>query len=210
MRKTGMKRFIALTMVLCTLMVLATGCGNKNAQAATAAKSKIVHPKIQMEMKDGSKMVFELYPEYAPETVNNFVKLSKAGFYNGLTFHRIIKGFMVQGGDPLGNGTGGASKNIKGEFKSNGFTKNTLKHVKGVISMARGKDLNSASSQFFIMDGPGDFLDGNYAAFGKLISGAATLDKIANTPVVLNTETNEQSQPKTPVIIKKVTVLTQK
>lgn len=210
MRTTGMKRFIALAMVLCALMVLAAGCGHKNAQAAVAAKSKVVHPKVQMEMKDGSKMVFELYPEYAPATVNNFVKLSKAGFYNGLTFHRIIQGFMAQGGDPLGNGTGDSGKDIKGEFKENGFTKNILKHTKGVISMARGLKPNSASSQFFIMDGKGDFLDGKYAAFGKLISGMATLDKIAATPVAVNPNTKEKSTPTTPVIIKKVTVLAQK
>jgi peptidyl-prolyl cis-trans isomerase B (cyclophilin B) len=162
---------------------------------------------VQILMNDGNQMTFELDPQYAPETVANFVNLAKAGFYNGLKFHRIIKGFMIQGGDPEGNGMGGSGKNIKGEFADNGFTKNTLKHVKGVISMARSEDMNSASSQFFIMDGSAPFLDGKYAAFGKLISGANTLDGIANTPVVMNSAGNEISTPTKDVIIKKIIVL---
>jgi peptidylprolyl isomerase/peptidyl-prolyl cis-trans isomerase B (cyclophilin B) len=122
-------------------------------------------------MQDGSKMVFELYPEYAPATVENFISLAQSGFYNGLKFHRIMKGFMIQGGDPEGNGTGGSGKTIKGEFSANGFAQNTLKHTKGVISMARSSSYNSASSQFFIMHGENAYLDGKYAAFGKLIDG---------------------------------------
>lgn len=165
------------------------------------------NPKVQIEMEDGGKMVFELYPKYAPETVDNFVALAKSGFYDGLTFHRIIKGFMAQGGDPKGDGTGGSEKTIKGEFSSNGFTKNTLKHTKGVISMARSSDPDSASSQFFIMDGDSPNLDGDYAAFGKLISGEETLDKIANTPVEANPTTGEVSSPTQKVVIKSVTVL---
>jgi peptidyl-prolyl cis-trans isomerase B (cyclophilin B) len=161
---------------------------------------------VQIIMNDGNQMTLELDPKYAPETVANFVKLAKAGFYNGLTFHRIMKGFMIQGGDPLGNGMGGSGKNIKGEFADNGFAQNTLKHVKGVISMARGEDMNSASSQFFIMDGSAPFLDGKYAAFGKMVSGESTLDAIANTPVVKNSE-DELSVPTKDVIIKKVIVL---
>ncbi|HEY5587074.1 MAG TPA: peptidylprolyl isomerase [Ruminiclostridium sp.] len=160
-------------------------------------------------MENGDKMVFELYPEYAPETVNNFVSLTKAGFYDGLTFHRIIAGFMVQGGDPSGNGTGGSDKTITGEFKNNGFAKNTLLHTRGVISMARGgNDMNSASSQFFIMHGDQPSLDGDYAAFGKLISGEETLDKIAATPVtVSDSNPDEISKPTEIVKVKSVTLL---
>ncbi len=154
-------------------------------------------------------MVFELYPEYAPETVDNFVTLAKSGFYNGLKFHRIMKGFMIQGGDPNGDGTGGSGKTIKGEFADNGFKQNTLKHTKGVISMARSSKPDSASSQFFIMHGENSYLDGKYAAFGKLIEGEATLDKIADTPVEPNPNSpqKELSLPKTDVIMKEVVVL---
>jgi peptidyl-prolyl cis-trans isomerase B (cyclophilin B) len=164
--------------------------------------------KVQMEMEDGSKMVFLLYPEFAPKTVENFVSLVKAHFYDGLKFHRIIKDFMIQGGDPKGDGTGGSSTKIKGEFSENGFTQNTLKHTKGVISMARSNDPDSATSQFFIMDGDGGFLDGKYAAFGKLIGGEATLDKITGTKVGTNPFTGENSLPENDVIIKKVKILT--
>ncbi|MCT4618758.1 MAG: peptidylprolyl isomerase [Marinisporobacter sp.] len=158
-------------------------------------------------MEDGGKMVFELYPEMAPETVENFINLSKDEFYNGLKFHRIIKNFMIQGGDPKGDGTGGAEKTIKGEFEDNGFSQNTLKHTKGIISMARSSDPNSASSQFFIMDGDESSLDGKYAAFGKMIEGEEILDKLADTPVEKNPYTGEASVPKEDVVIKKVTVL---
>ncbi len=186
--------------------VLLSGCGKPGSQGSSNQPSG--HPKIQFEMENGDKMSFELYPEYAPETVKNFVSLAESGFYNGLTFHRIIKGFMVQGGDPKGDGTGGSDKNIKGEFSSNGFTQNTLKHTKGIISMARSGDPDSASSQFFIMDGSAANLDGEYAAFGKLTSGEETLDKIANTPVKANPNMRgEVSLPTEKVVIKAVTVL---
>ena len=158
-------------------------------------------------MADGSKMVFTLYPEYAPATVANFIKLAKEGFYNGLKFHRIMAGFMIQGGDPRGNGTGGAKDTIKGEFSSNGFTQNTLLHQRGVISMARSSDMNSASSQFFIMDGDGSFLDGQYAAFGIMSAGDKTLTAIAKTPVQANPVSGEASKPKQDVIVKTITVL---
>ncbi|MHB8063137.1 MAG: peptidylprolyl isomerase [Ruminiclostridium sp.] len=195
MFKSICKRTTALLLVVTCIIAIASGCTKKN-------------PQIQIEMENGGKMVFELYPEYAPETVSNFVSLSEAGFYNGLTFHRIIKDFMIQGGDPEGTGAGGADKNIKGEFSENGFTKNTLKHTRGVISMARSGDPNSASSQFFIMTVDADYLDGQYAAFGKLISGEDTLDKIANTPVESNNATPpEISKPIETVKIKTVTVL---
>ena len=125
---------------------------------------------VIIEMENGQKIELELYPEAAPETVKNFESLVKRGFYDGLTFHRIIPGFMIQGGDPLGNGMGGAEKNIKGEFRANGHN-NPIKHERGVISMARAFDPNSASSQFFIMHADAPHLDGQYAAFGKVVEG---------------------------------------
>lgn len=126
---------------------------------------------VLIEMEDGATMKVELYPEYAPKTVANFEKLVKEGFYDGLTFHRVISGFMIQGGDPQGTGMGGSDETIPGEFSANGFKKNKLKHTRGVISMARSSMPNSASSQFFIMHQDTPSLDGSYAAFGKVIEG---------------------------------------
>jgi len=206
MFKAICKKTTALLLIMIFIVALTSACGKQvtNKEAAEIT----VHPQIQFEMENGDKMVFELYPEFAPETVNNFVNLTKAGFYDGLTFHRIMAGFMVQSGDPKGNGTGGSDKTIKGEFNSNGFAKNTLLHTKGVLSMARSGDPNSASSQFFIMHGDEPRLDGDYAAFGKLISGEETLDKIAATPVtVSDSNPNEISKPTEVVKIKSVTLL---
>lgn len=201
MIKSIFKKSALILVAFACLFTLATGCTKQNSSAGNTN-----HPKVQFEMENGDKMVFELYPEFAPETVSNFTKLAKSGFYNGLTFHRIIKGFMIQGGDPDGNGTGGADQKIKGEFSENGFKQNTLSHTRGVISMARGDDPDSASSQFFIMHKDQKALDGKYAAFGKLISGEKTLDKIADTPVTQNTF-GELSAPTEVVKIKSVTVL---
>ena len=134
--------------------------------------------KAIIEMENGGKMTLELYPEKAPVTVENFVKLAKSGFYNGIIFHRVIAGFMIQGGDPTGTGMGGPGHTIKGEFASNGV-ENDLKHTRGVISMARAYDPNSAGSQFFIMHADAPHLDGDYAAFGKMLDGFDTLDEIA-------------------------------
>lgn len=136
---------------------------------------------VQIEMENGGIIELELYPEIAPITVANFEKLVKAGFYDGLIFHRVIPGFMIQGGDPMGNGMGGSDENIKGEFLMNGI-KNDLSHTRGVISMARSSNPNSASSQFFIMHADGTFLDGQYAAFGRVTKGIEVVDKIAETP----------------------------
>jgi len=135
--------------------------------------------KFTIEMEDGSKMFGELYPEIAPGTVENFEKLVGQGFYNGLTFHRIIPGFMIQGGCPRGNGTGGPGWTIEGEFASNNFP-NDLKHTRGVLSMARAMDPNSAGSQFFIMVADAPHLDGEYAAFGKIVEGMDTADYIVS------------------------------
>lgn len=156
-------------------------------------------PIITITMDDNSQIKLELYPEIAPITVENFVKLVKDGFYNGLTFHRIIRGFMIQGGCPQGTGTGGPGHHIKGEFAANGV-ENNLKHTKGVISMARAQDPNSAGSQFFIMHQDSPHLDGQYAAFGKVIEGLDVVDYIAGTP------TDFMDKPKNPIVIKSITV----
>ncbi len=141
------------------------------------------NPKIEISIKNYGIIQLELDPSQAPITVENFVSLVNSGFYNGLTFHRIIKGFMIQGGDPLGNGTGGSDKEIKGEFASNGV-QNNIKHLRGTISMARSSFPDSASSQFFIMHDDAPHLDGDYAAFGHVTSGIEVVDKICdNTPV---------------------------
>ena len=140
------------------------------------------NPIVTIEMVDGGKMVAELYPEVAPNTVNNFISLVQKGFYDGLIFHRVIPGFMIQGGDPNGTGMGGPGYSIKGEFSSNGV-KNGLAHDRGVLSMARTMDPNSAGSQFFIMVAPAPHLDGEYAAFGKVIEGMDTADAIVSTPL---------------------------
>ncbi len=137
---------------------------------------------VVIEMENGGKIELELYPDAAPKTVKNFEKLVNDGFYDGLIFHRVIKGFMIQGGDPQGNGMGGAKEKIVGEFRANGYD-NPIKHKRGVISMARAYDPNSASSQFFIMHEDAPHLDGQYAAFGRVISGMETVDEIASVPV---------------------------
>ena len=152
---------------------------------------------IVIEMENGKEIEIELMPEAAPKTCENFENLVKAGFYDGLTFHRVIPGFMIQGGDPLGNGMGGAEKNIFGEFRANGHD-NPIKHTRGVISMARAFDHNSASSQFFIMHADAPHLDGQYAAFGKVVSGLDAVDEIASIPTGFN------DRPKIAVRMKRV------
>ena len=132
-------------------------------------------------MEDGGIITIELYPDVAPQSVRNFVYLARKGFYDGLKFHRIMSGFMIQGGDPEGMGFGGPGYTIKGEFQQNGF-KNDLKHTRGVLAMARSNDFDSAGSQFFIMHADSPFLDGSYAAFGRVTGGMDVVDKIAGTP----------------------------
>lgn len=152
---------------------------------------------VIIEMGNGRTIKIEVDEQAAPVTAANFLKLVKEGFYDGLTFHRIIPGFMIQGGDPKGNGTGGSSQTIKGEFASNGFN-NPIHHVRGVISMARAMDPDSASSQFFIMHDDAAYLDGQYAAFGKVVEGMDAVDEIASVPTGFN------DRPVTPVVMKKV------
>lgn len=135
---------------------------------------------VKIEMQNGDTIVVELNEKVAPITVANFKKLVSQGFYDGLIFHRVISGFMIQGGDPTGTGTGGPGYKIKGEFTSNGFKKNDITHERGVLSMARAMDKNSGGSQFFVMHENADYLDGQYAAFGKVIEGIGTVDEIAN------------------------------
>ncbi len=139
-----------------------------------------MNPIVTFEMENGQTFKAELYPDKAPNTVNNFISLVKKGFYNGLIFHRVIAGFMIQGGDPNGMGTGGPGYQIKGEFTSNGFKANDLAHERGVLSMARAQHPDSAGSQFFVMHAEAGYLDGQYAAFGKVIEGMETVDAIAS------------------------------
>ena len=161
----------------------------------------VANPIVTITMENGDVMKAELYPDIAPNTVNNFISLVKKGFYDGVIFHRVIKGFMIQGGDPQGIGIGGPGYSIKGEFSQNGF-KNDLKHTPGVLSMARSMMPDSAGSQFFIMHETSPHLDGAYAAFGKVIEGMDVVDKLATV------ETDWSDMPLVPVVMEKVTVET--
>lgn len=208
------KQFSLFLMIIVACLLLLSGCGNtnksnnkeeSNAASNTNESSKVNSlenknlPKATITVEGYGVIEAELYPEIAPNTVDNFIYLANKNFYNNLKFHRIIKDFMIQGGDPKGDGTGGPGYSIKGEFTSNGFA-NSLKHTKGVLSMARTQDPNSAGSQFFIMTGDAPNLDGKYAAFGKVISGFDVLDKIQNV------ETNSADAPKKDVVITSITV----
>lgn len=159
----------------------------------------MANPIVTIKIKDGGEIKAELYPEIAPISVENFVNLIQSGFYDGLIFHRVIPGFMIQGGCPNGNGMGGPGHHIKGEFSANGV-KNDLKHTRGVLSMARAMDFDSAGSQFFIMHDDAPYLDGQYAAFGKVISGIEEVDKIANV------SRNRMDKPYEDQVMEKVTV----
>lgn len=159
------------------------------------------NPIVTIEMENGGRIRIELYPETAPQSVNNFVSLVSSGFYDGTIFHRVIPGFMIQGGDPQGTGMGGPGYCIRGEFASNGV-KNELKHTRGVLSMARAMNPNSAGSQFFIMHEDAPHLDGQYAAFGKVIEGLDVVDAVAGC------RTGRNDKPLTPQVMKKVTVET--
>ena len=185
-----MKKALCLTLAL-LLCGLLTACSGGNDP---------VH--VEMSVKDFGTIQLELYPDIAPITVENFVSLAEDGFYDGLTFHRIISGFMIQGGDPNGDGTGGSGTDIKGEFSANGV-ENDLSHTRGVISMARSQLYDSASSQFFIMHQDTPRLDGQYAAFGKVTEGMDVVDEIASVEV----DPSDGSTPLTPVYIEYVKVV---
>jgi peptidyl-prolyl cis-trans isomerase B (cyclophilin B) len=215
------KRLTVSLLTLIALLLIATGCGSKvktnNSTDATATSNGAGaastqeaspmngvdtsgdNPIVTIEMDSGKIIKLELYPKVAPNTVNNFISLVKKGFYDGTIFHRVIPGFMIQGGDPDGTGMGGPGYSIAGEFTQNGF-KNDLKHTTGVLSMARAQDPNSAGSQFFIMVADAPSLDGAYAAFGKVTEGMDVVNEIVNLP------TDANDRPRTPPVMKKVTV----
>ena len=182
-----MKKTITILIAVCLLFSLCA-CGSGSAKTESTA-SYTDNPKVEITVRDYGTITLELYPDVAPITVDNFVRLCNKGFYDGLTFHRVMSGFMIQGGDPEGNGTGGSDETIKGEFAANGV-KNGLSHKRGVISMARAKSPDSASSQFFIVHQDSEFLDGSYAAFGAVTEGIEVVDAICeNTPVIDNNGT---------------------
>ena len=181
-----------------------TGCaGNtNNANSADSAAAPEKNPQVTVEMEGGGKFVIELYPDKAPNTVYNFLSLAGSGFYDGVIFHRVIKGLIIQGGDPEGTGYGGPGYSIKGEVSGNGYENNDLKHVRGVISMARSNSYDSAGSQFFIMGSEYPRWDGEYAAFGMVIDGMDTVDKI------MDTRTDSNDRPRKEQKIKSMTVET--
>lgn len=198
-RISPMKKAVFLISALAVIFsIILTGCGRtENEPAAEITGEPIM---VQIEMENGGIIKLELYPDIAPITVENFVKLVNDGFYDGLIFHRVIKDFMIQGGDPEGTGMGGSKDKIKGEFASNGVA-NSLSHERGVISMARTQVKNSASSQFFICHADCKFLDGDYAAFGKVVEGMEVVDEIAGV------KTDMSDKPLYDMVMKKVTVI---
>jgi peptidyl-prolyl cis-trans isomerase B (cyclophilin B) len=195
MKKINKKAIVILALVMAaTLMFSACGKGGNEV-------NNDPNPKVEITMEDGGKILLELDREAAPKTVANFLKLVDEGFYDGLTFHRIIPGFMIQGGDPEGTGMGGSKDTVEGEFSANGI-ENNISHERGVISMARAQDPNSASSQFFITNADASrSLDGSYAAFGKVLKGMEEVDKISAV------ETDASDKPLTPVVIKTIKVV---
>lgn len=180
-QKRNWKWMIAALLIAALCIAGVVFALNRNENAATGSMEPTDY--VQIDIENYGTITAELYGGMAPITVENFMKLADEGFYDGLTFHRIISGFMIQGGDPLGNGMGGSDQNIKGEFKANGV-ENSISHVRGVLSMARSQMYDSASSQFFIMHADADYLDGQYAAFGRVLSGIEVVDAICeSTPV---------------------------
>src|SRR5699024_1308105 len=210
-------RNMLIMLIFLFLAIVAIGCGTQNEEQAEQQDantetsetetegnnndnlSKEGNPVVTITMENDEQIVIELYPDIAPNTVNNFISLIEDGFYDGLTFHRVIPDFMIQGGDPEGIGTGGPGYSIKGEFSSNGFT-NDLKHTRGVISMARSQDPDSAGSQFFLMVSDSPHLDGDYAGFGEVTEGMDTVDEIVSV------DRDDNDKPLEDQIMKKVEV----
>lgn len=187
-----MRKKLSILVVAVIMVFVLAGCGGTSSGSTDSGKHH-----VEIQVKDYGTIKVELDADTAPISVSNFIKLAKDGFYDGLTFHRIISDFMIQGGDPSGNGTGGSDETIKGEFTANGV-ENDISHVRGVISMARSQDYDSASSQFFIMHADAPSLDGQYAAFGKVTEGMEVVDKICeDTPVTDDNGTvKPEDQPK--------------
>lgn len=189
------RRNISVILILAILIIVMTSCGKT-----------VASPRATITMEDGAQIVLVLYPDKAPNTVANFISLANSGFYDGKTFHRIVDRFIIQGGDPNGDGSGGPGYTIDGEFSSNGYKKNDLSHVTGTISMARFGDetnYNSAGSQFFIMVNDKTYLDGNYAAFGKVLTGQEIVNEISRMQTKADGET-----PRNEIVIKEIRVNT--
>ena len=200
-----MKRIIALLLVFITLLTF-TACGKDKKKEEETKTERYVY--VKMTVAEYGDIILKLDSKEAPKTVANFVKLVNEGFYNGLTFHRVIEGFMIQGGDPKADGTGGSSQKIVGEFSANGYN-NTIKHKRGVISMARSNAYNSASSQFFIMHDTATHLDGNYAAFGWVISGMDVVDAIVDATAYYGDSNGTISNKSMQAVILEMKVITE-
>lgn len=198
MNRKNIKKIISVLFTVVLLCGMFSSCKSDAEKQASKNEEKS-HPVATIAVKDYGVIVVELYQDIAPNTVANFISLAKEGFYNGLTFHRVINGFMIQGGDPDGNGTGGPGYSIKGEFTANGF-ENNLSHVPGVISMARATPYDSAGSQFFICTADCTGLDGQYASFGKVTSGLDVAYEIAKQG------SNSNSTPDEPIVIERIVV----
>ena len=199
-----MKRILALLLVFITLLTF-TACKKDKKKEETKAERYVY---VKMTVAEYGDIILKLDSKEAPKTVENFVKLVNEGFYNGLTFHRVIEGFMIQGGDPKADGTGGSSQKIVGEFSANGYN-NTIKHKRGVISMARSNAYNSASSQFFIMHDTATHLDGNYAAFGWVISGMDVVDAIVDATAYYGDSNGKISNKSMQAVILEMKVITE-
>lgn len=191
-----MKKFVCMLCLIALTSMFFTGCGSKTSTPGESNELLTGKHTIAITIKDYGTISLELDADVAPITVTNFIKLAREGFYDGLTFHRIISGFMIQGGDPLGTGTGGSDVTIKGEFKANGV-ENTISHTRGVISMARSQAMDSASSQFFIVHADSPHLDGKYAAFGHVTEGIEIVDRICEDTAVTdkNGSVAKENQP---------------
>ncbi len=218
-----MKRLLKIIALLTSLMFVFCACANTslttsddggNGENVQQTQSENTNDEkhdsssgnlVKFTMENGGSFIIELYPQYAPETVENFKNLVATGFYDGLTFHRVVEGFMAQGGDPEGTGYGGSEKTIKGEFRLNDFIGNTLSHTRGVVSMARSQDYDSASSQFFICYDDASFLDGQYAAFGKVIEGMEVVD--AFLEIERRYSGRELSVPVEPIVIESAVIV---
>ena len=220
MKHTKFLKLLCLIAALALALSALTACGSQSSSKSSGSKTESAPktegeafefdgkvpddgPTVKFTMSDGGTFTIVCAPEYAPETVENFLSLVKSGFYDGLTFHRVIDAFVAQGGDPDGNGTGGSDKTIKGEFYSNGFEQNTLPHLRGSVAMARSQAPDSASSQFYICYDDLPNLDGNYAVFGQVTEGMEVVDGFLDVP------RDSQGMPQTPIVIERAEVISE-